>query len=186
MSNNMQEASLTIPDICLYGFIAHTFGVGAACQYFSNLLKSDSILWTCPPFLLDGQPNTFVIFRDVSPYLSQHQASNLGPEGYPMLVLDYAVDWTNGPVVPQILCSPSTGTRFRQHVALAQLQMPIYFTQETGSLGFTLVNGRPAGLSTLRGLSETVNLGGQLTKHFRIVVSVPSIVARCVSAHMPS
>ena len=182
----MQEASLIVPDICLYGFIAHTFGVDAACQYFCNLLKSDSILWTCPPFLLDGRQNAFVLFRDISPYLSQHQASNLGPEGYPMLVLDHVVGWTNGQVISQILWRPSTGSRFRQHVALARLEMPIYFTQETGSLGFTLVNGRPAGLSTLRGLSGVVNLGGQLIKYFRIVVSVSSIIARCVSAHMRS
>ena len=47
------------------------------------------------------------------------------------------------------------------------------------------MNERPAGLPTIHGSSEVVNLGGQVIKHFQIVVGISSIIT-CVSAYMRS
>ena len=169
-----QESFHTIPDCCIFGSITHTFGASVACQFFSHLLKSDSILWISPPFFSSGcWPIALLIYGDIPPYLTQHTTPSIGPGGRPVLVLDHVVDISRGPIIPQTLYRPFSDRAFRQHVTEAQLEPPIFFVQESGSLGFRLADGRLAGgLPILRGMNAIARLGGQSSKHFRIMVGI--------------
>lgn len=97
--------------------------------------------------------------------------------GYPLWLLDYSVI-NIGTVVPQSLWSPTNVTDFRQHVAEAPLQLPIFFAQENGGLGLSL-DDAAHGSQTLRGARMQAHLGGKFTTYIRILVCScrPRIVA---------
>jgi hypothetical protein len=91
------------------------------------------------------------------------------PNGHPLWVLDYSIV-RMGTVVPQARWFPENVNDYRQHVAQAALQMPIYFLQQNGVLGLSLddaINGR---CQTLRDSKMQAQLGGKATTHIRIGV----------------
>jgi len=91
-------------------------------------------------------------------------------DGHPLWLLDDSIVRT-GTVIPQARWSPQNVNDYRQHVAEAKLQMPIYFYQQNGVLGLSLedaINGR---CQTLRDSRVQAQLGGKATTHIRIGVS---------------
>jgi hypothetical protein len=97
------------------------------------------------------------------------------PPGIPpqnlMLPLDYTVCTTQGTVVPQRRWTPADEIDVRRYVTSATLQLPIYFVNRSGGVGFWLpdiLQGRDHDL--YYGDSEAP-LGGRATTHLRINVS---------------
>jgi hypothetical protein len=91
------------------------------------------------------------------------------PSGHPLWLLDYSVVRI-GTVVPQSLWSPRNMNDFRQYVTEATLQLPIFFTQENGALGLSLIDAANGRCQTLRGTRMHAHLGGKYTTYIRILV----------------
>ena len=77
-----------------------------------------------------------------------------------------------GSVVPQRLWIPHTATDVRQHVAEAELQMPIFFQHANGDLGVTLEAAMSGRSHSLINAPSFAPLGRYTTTHIRIGVSV--------------
>ena len=92
--------------------------------------------------------------------------------GRPLWLLDYGITQT-GTVVTQELWSPQNVNDFRQHVQEAELQMPIFFTQENGHLGLSLDDAMNGRCQTLRDARVHAHLGGKATTFIRINVCNP-------------
>ena len=88
-----------------------------------------------------------------------------------MLPLDYNVRITQGTVVPQRRWTPADEIDVLRYVVNATLQLPIYFVNRNGGIGFWLpdiLQGRDRDL--YNGDREAL-LGGRATTHIRINVS---------------
>jgi len=88
-----------------------------------------------------------------------------------MLVLDYAVDQTRGPVVPQMLWQPLSELRRQQYVEQSRLQLPIFFIHEDDTIGVALADAISGNYGTLRSFNDTAPLGEHVGKRFSIQVS---------------
>jgi hypothetical protein len=75
-----------------------------------------------------------------------------------------------GTVIPQARWSPDNATDYRNHVAAAVLQMPIFFMQKDGILGLSLADAINGRCQTLRDARMLAQLGGKTTTHIRIAV----------------
>lgn len=126
-----------------------------------------SLNQSCQTLLNPDGSGVFVVRRiahniSPAPFLQDHN-------GHPLWLLDYSVVRT-GTVIPQARWAPENVNDYRQHVAEAILQMPIYFLQQDGVLGLSLddaINGR---CQTLRNPRAQAQLGGKSTTHIRIAV----------------
>ncbi|KAI0305898.1 hypothetical protein B0F90DRAFT_1624008 [Multifurca ochricompacta] len=93
----------------------------------------------------------------------------LDPNGHPLWLLDYSITHT-GTVVPQVLWSPQNVNDRKQHVVLADLQMPIFFTLQTGNLGISLDDAANNRCQNLCDFRSQAQLGGKTTTYVRIGV----------------
>ena len=75
-----------------------------------------------------------------------------------------------GTVIPQARWSPDNATDYRNHVATAILQMPIFFMQKTGMLGLSLDDATNGRCQTIRDARMPAQFGGKTTTHIRIAV----------------
>jgi hypothetical protein len=91
------------------------------------------------------------------------------PSGSPLWLLDHSVA-SIGTVVPQSPWSATSTNVLRQYVANASLQLPIFFTQENGSLGLSLSDGIKSRCQTLRDARTQAQLGGKYTTFIRVWV----------------
>jgi hypothetical protein len=82
-----------------------------------------------------------------------------------------------GTVVPQLLWSPKNVNDLRQYVALAPLELPIFFTHEDGALGVSLNDAAKGRCHTLRDAHVQAHLGGKYTTYIRILVCTFSLVS---------
>jgi len=113
------------------GYVSQTFKSRAAEQYFLNLLKSTSI----PPHATlsySGREGYFFFVSSVPPHIP---ARFPNPPG--RWLLDRSIV-DRGTVVPQTMWCPNSVVARRQNIDRAKLQMPIYFEDENGGLGFSL------------------------------------------------
>ncbi|KAI0285858.1 hypothetical protein BGY98DRAFT_1092690 [Russula aff. rugulosa BPL654] len=157
------------PDLLVDGYISQTFRPDNTEDYLHNLLKTEqsglSLNQSCQTLLNPDGSGVFVARRiphniSLAPFLQDHN-------GHPLWLLDYSVVRT-GTVIPQARWSPENVNDYRQHVAEALLQMPIYFVQQNGVIGLSLddaINGR---CQTLRNPRAQAQLGGKTTTHIRI------------------
>jgi hypothetical protein len=160
-------------DLLVDGYIAQSFGPIIAQRYLYDLLKVNqqqcSLRQLCQAIPRPDRPGavTFVVgavaTRQPPPPLMQDH------NGRPLWLLDYSIAPT-GTVVPQALWSPQDVNDFKQYVTDAELQMPIFFTQENGHLGLSLDDAANGRCHTLRGARAHVHLGGQTTTFIRIKV----------------
>ena len=114
---------------------------------------------------LSGQGGVFFVVPSVP-----HHIQNQTPH-QTAWILDRMVV-SVGTVVPQRLWIPHTTTGIRQHVAEAELQMPIFFQHTNGNLGLSLeaaMNGRS---HTLINVQRFAPLGPRVKTYIRIGVSV--------------
>ena len=88
-----------------------------------------------------------------------------------LLPLDFIVRTTQGIVVPQKRWTPNDEIDARRYVAGAMLQLPIYFVNRNGTIGFWLLDILQGRDSDLYNRSREAPLGGKGTTHLRINVS---------------
>jgi hypothetical protein len=133
------------------------YGPREAVGYFQCLLKTNSV----PDMCRDG--HSFIVTS--VPRHIQTQFPN-----QTAWVIDRRVMGA-GTVVPQTLWTPQTHTDRRQHVAEAQLQLPIFFVHANGSLGLSLETAMSGRCQSLVHAHYCAPLGPQTTTHIRIGVS---------------
>jgi hypothetical protein len=73
-----------------------------------------------------------------------------------------------GTVVPQRRWTPPDEVDFRRHVKSAALQLPIFFVNSNGGLGFRLPDILRGSGYDLRNANDFAPLGGKTTTHIRI------------------
>ncbi|KAH9023167.1 hypothetical protein EDB85DRAFT_335892 [Lactarius pseudohatsudake] len=96
------------------------------------------------------------------------QGASPGVPFQPIPLLDYSSWATQGTIVPQRRWTPSDRLGVRRHVEGADLQLPIYFVNSNGSIGFPLsdiLRGCDRGLHNANSFAP---LGGRATTHIRI------------------
>ena len=105
------------------------------------------------------------------------------PPGLPTrLPLDFSRT-TEGTIVPQRRWTPADEVDIRRHVQDAALQLPVFFVNRNGSVGFWLPDILEGRDSELYNRDSHASLGGRTTSHIRINVSpLPYLAAKRVSS----
>jgi len=173
-STRQLDEPLGIPGtarIYLHGYIMWTFGYREAREFFTALLKNNIVIYDSPPLSsVPGLPESCSIVEGPLPTPSHRIAHVVN--GNLMLVLDYSVDLSRGPVVPQTIWQPLSGRNRQRFVTGARLELPIFFVHEDGTVGVTVADALSCNCATLRGFCDTAPLGDQTTKHFGIQASL--------------
>jgi len=140
-------------DILVDGFIAHMFTPEDASAFFTILLKTTDF-------------RSRVSYSGGLWYKGHVQQPSPGlPTELP---LDFNVTKTEGTVVPQRRWIPPDEVDIRRHVREGALQLPVFFVNRNGSVGFWLsdiLQGRDRGLSNR---DSHAPLGGITTTYIRI------------------
>ncbi|KAN0130991.1 hypothetical protein V8E53_011124 [Lactarius tabidus] len=144
----------------MYG--SQTFQSRAAEQYFLNLLKSSSI----PPHTTlsyTSKGGYFFFVHSVPPHI---------PAPFPSSPRRWLLDrgiMDGGTVVPQMMWSPHSASDRRQHVEMGELQMPVFFEDRDGELGFSIEASVDGQYHGLRHANDLAPLGQKTTTHIRII-----------------
>ncbi len=88
-------------------------------------------------------------------------------------LLDYSGRTTQGTVVPQRRWTPTDEVDFRRHVDGAALELPIFFTNHNGGIGFWLPDILRGRDHNLHDGDKFAPLGGRASAQIRINVSTP-------------
>jgi hypothetical protein len=151
------------------GYISQTFQSRAAEQYFLNLLKSSSI----PPHTTlsyTSKGGYFFFVHSVPPHI---------PAPFPNSPRRWLLDrgiMDGGTVVPQMMWSSHSASDRRQHVEMGELQMPVFFEDRDGELGFSIEASVDGQYHGLRHANDLAPLGQKTTTHIRIIVSIWPLV----------
>jgi hypothetical protein len=155
------------------GFIARTFTPLDASNYFMFLLRAQNFIQCYG--ILHYQLAWYI--RDNS-NLVQGASPGIPLQRTPLL--DYSTRAILGTVVPQRRWTPIDEVDIRRHVESAALQLPIFFVNRNGDLGFQLpdiLRGCDRDLHNADGFAP---LGGKSTTHIRINVSLSLVTSRLV------
>jgi hypothetical protein len=152
-----------------HGYIIETFGYAGARAFFSALLKVniDTISGTLDFSYVPGLPETYSVVQGSLP-ISNSRVSQTGI----IPALDYAVDPSWGPVVPQVMWEPQSVLHCQRYVAQARLEKPIFFVHRDGTIGVAIGDAVSGNCATLRGFLDMAPLGEQTSKHFCIQVNL--------------
>ena len=147
------------------GFLAHTFSPQDARDFLAILLKAPDFLLYYRVSYLWG---VWYIMQN-APYVQQ---SPLGvPAQNSPLPLDFSVSTTQGTVVPQRRWTPADEVDIRRHVEEATLQLPIFFVNWNGGVGFWLPDILQGRDRDLYNRDSQAPLGERDFAHIRINVS---------------
>jgi hypothetical protein len=155
-------------DIFVDGLVARTFTPKDASNYFMLLLNT-------PP------PQNFLQYYGIAYHQSAWYIMYNGnlvqgtSPGVPLQLtplLDYDMRATHGTVVPQRRWTPADEVDVRRFVESAQLQLPIFFVNRNGGLGFRLPDILHGCDRDLHNANTFAPLGGKYTTHIRINVSL--------------
>jgi len=152
----------TPPDVLLDGFLAHTFSPQDAPAFFTLLLGT-------PDF------RAHLSYSEGIWYINHVQQPSSGLST--QLPLDFGIRTIEGTVVPQRRWTPADEVSLRLHVHEAALQLPVFFVNRNGGVGFWLrdiLEGRDRDLNNR---DSQAPLGGVSTTHIRINVSSLSYLA---------
>ena len=96
------------------------------------------------------------------------------------LPLDFSVRMTQGTVVPQRRWTPAVEVDIRRHVEEATLQLPVFFVNRHGGVGFSLPDILQGHDHDLSNRDSQAPLGGRSTTHIRINVRphIPILVTK--------
>jgi hypothetical protein len=152
-------------DLLVDGFIARTFAPVDASSYLMLLLKTQHFI-----------QEYGIVYHQGAWYIRHNVSSVQGTSpGVPFQtapLLDHSTEKTYGTVVPQQLWTSVDEVDVRRFIQDAVLQLPIFFLNRSGGIGFPLVD-------ILRGYDRDVHnpngfapLGGRATTHIRISVSL--------------
>jgi hypothetical protein len=152
-------------DLLVYGFIAHTFSPEDTHNYLALLLRTQEYL---RHYNISYSQGSWFIMQN-PPYFPPP------PPGIPpqnlMLPLDYNINITQGSVIPQRRWTPAVEIDVRRYVASAALQLPIYFVNRNGGIGFWLPDILQGRDHDLDNGDREAPLGGRVATHLRINVS---------------
>jgi hypothetical protein len=156
-------------DVLVDGFLANTFSPQDANAFFALLLKT-------PGFMRYYR----VTYSRGVWYITQNaphvQRPSVGiPTQNPPLALDFSVKGTQGTVVPQRRWFPADEVDFRRFVIEAALQLPIFFVNRNGGVGFWLPDILHCRDHDLYNRESEASLGGVTTTHIRINVSLRTL-----------
>ena len=90
-------------------------------------------------------------------------------------LLDINASITEGTVIPQMRWVPADEADYRRHVLEAVLQLPVFFVNRNGSVGFWLPDILEGRDGDLYNRDSQAPLGGRTTTHIRINVSPLSL-----------
>ncbi|KAH8989131.1 hypothetical protein EDB92DRAFT_2004587 [Lactarius akahatsu] len=141
-------------DMLVYGFVAQTFKPEDANNYFRLLLRT-------PP------SQHFLQYYGIR-YHQGAWAQSPGVPFHATPLLDYSNRATQGTVVPQRRWIPAGEVDIQRHVEDADLQLPIYFVNSNGSIGFPLPDILRGCVGNLHNANGFAPLGGRSTTHVRI------------------
>ncbi|KAH9047189.1 hypothetical protein EDB84DRAFT_1233485, partial [Lactarius hengduanensis] len=143
------------------GFVARTFNPEDAHHYFMLLLRTPLSRYF--PHLVYHQ-GAWYITRGANLV----QGTSPGVPLQPTPLLDYNSEGTQGTILPQRRWSPADAVDVRRHVEGADLQLPIYFVNSNGSIGFPLLDILRGCDRDLHNANSFATLGGRSTTHIRI------------------
>ena len=155
----------TSGDLLVDGFIARTFATTDVANYLVLLLKTQRFL-----------QHYRIVYHQCAWHITRNsnllQGDSPGVPHQPTLLLDYSMKATYGTVVPQQRWSPANDIDIRRHVESAALQLPIFFVNRNGSLGFRLPDILRGCDRDLHNANGFASLAGKTTTHVRIHVSL--------------
>ncbi len=157
--------SIQASDVLVFGFIAYTFSPEDAHNFLALLLRTQDFL---RHYRMSYSQGVWHIMQN--PPFFPPQQPGIPPQNL-MLPLDYNVRMAQGTVVPQRRWTPADEIDVRRYVESASLQLPIYFVNRNGGVGFWLpdiLQGRDHDLYLG---DREAPLGGRATTHLRINVS---------------
>jgi hypothetical protein len=149
------------------GLVAHTFAPEDADNYFNILLKTPASQYFLPYYGIVHHQGAWFITENVN------SVPNESP-GVPLHatpLLDYSIAGTHGTIVPQRRWTPVDEVDIRRHVENATLNLPIFFVNRNGNLGFSLTDILRGCDRDLHNANGFAPLGGRATTHIRINVS---------------
>jgi hypothetical protein len=147
------------------GFISHMFSPQDSHAFFTILLRTSDFLRY---YRISYSRGAWYITQN-APYV---RLSSLAvPTQHPSLALDFTVEGTQGAVVPQRRWIPADEVDLRRFVTEATLQLPIFFMNRNGGVGFWLPDILQGRDHNLYNRDTEACLGGVMTTHIRIHVS---------------
>ncbi|KAH9172482.1 hypothetical protein EDB89DRAFT_2242924 [Lactarius sanguifluus] len=160
----MSLVTIHTDDLLVDGFIAQTFKPEDANNFFKLLLRTPHSQYFLQYYGIVYHQGAWRITYNANLV----QGASPGIPFQPMPLLDYSSRATQGTVLPQQRWTPADEVDVRRHVEGADLQLPIYFINRNGSIGFPLpdiLRGCDRDLHNANGFAP---LGGRTTTHIRI------------------
>jgi hypothetical protein len=157
--------TLAPTDVLVDGFIARMFKPGDANHYFTLLLRTQHFIQY---YGIVYHRGAWFITHNVN--LVQGNSPGVPLQTTPLL--DHSIRATYGTVVPQRRWMPADEVDVRRHVQGAVLQLPVFFVNRNGSIGFPLLDILSGCNRDLRNANDFATLGGVTTTHIRINVSL--------------
>jgi hypothetical protein len=150
-------------DILVDGFISYMFSPQDADDFLALLFKTSDFLRH-----ISYSKGVWYIIRN-APHVQPPSLGVSIPNF--SLPLDYSVRTSRGTVVPQRRWIPSDKVDIRRHVEGGALQLPIFFRNHCGGIGFWLPDILRGRHHDLYNGDRKAPLGGKTTTHIRINVS---------------
>jgi hypothetical protein len=155
-------------DVFVDGFVARTFTPRDANKYLRLLLRVQESQCFLQHYRIVCHQGAWYITHNSNLV----QGTSPGVPLQPTPILDYCMKATHGTVVPQRGWVPADEVDIRRHVASAVLQLPIFFVNHNGGLGFRLPDILRGCDRELHNANSFATLGGKYTTHVRIHVSL--------------
>jgi len=154
----------SLNDLFVDGFLANTFSPRDAYNFFVLLLKTPNFLQQYRVSYSHAQGLWYIVHSVPSPSLG-------APSQNVSLPLDFSTKMSQGTVVPQRRWTPADEVDIRRHVEEASLQLPVFFVNRNGAVGFLLSDIFQGRDHDLHNRDSQASLGGRSTTQIRINVS---------------
>ncbi|KAI9439239.1 hypothetical protein H4582DRAFT_2075900 [Lactarius indigo] len=155
---------LSASDVLVDGFVSQTFKPEDANNFFKLLLKVPASHHFLQFYGIVYHQRAWHITHNANLV----QGTSPGVPFQPTPLLDYSSRTTQGTVVPQRRWTPADEVDVQRHVEGAELQLPIYFVNSNGSIGFPLPDILRGCGRDLYNANSFAPLGGRTTTHIRI------------------
>ncbi|KAI0300619.1 hypothetical protein B0F90DRAFT_1721829 [Multifurca ochricompacta] len=160
---NTPQVSFLPADILVDGFISRTFTPEDANYYLMLLLRAPVGHYFLQYYGISYQNGGWYITQNAG--VIQQPLPGIGAS---TLLLDCTIRTSLGTVVPQNRWAPSDEVDIRRHVEGATLQLPVFFVNQMGGVGFWLPDILQGRDRDLYNGNMAAPLGGRSTTHIRI------------------
>ncbi|KAI9439236.1 hypothetical protein H4582DRAFT_125817 [Lactarius indigo] len=159
----VNQTPLLPRDVLIDGFVARTFTHEDANNYFMLLLRTPPSQYFLEYYGIVYDQGAWHITHNVNSV--QGASPDVPLQTTPLL--DHSIGETYGTVVPQLRWTPAHEVDVG-HIEEAVLQLPIFFVNHNGSIGFGLSDILRGCDRDLHNASGFAPLGGKTTTHIRI------------------